>query len=64
MSEEPGPPHDGRPIPSTERGPLAGLADLAALLGAPRSRRLVASSLLVAAIAAGVALVVRRPRRR
>ena len=63
MSEEPAPSHDGRPIPSTERGPLAGLADLAALLGAPRSRRLVAGSLLVAAIAAGLAVIVRRPRR-
>jgi hypothetical protein len=45
------------PVPSTERGPLAGLADLGALLGRPRPRRIAIGLIVGAALGA---LIVRR----
>ncbi len=62
-------PHSGAPSPSTTRGPLAGLADLAAALEDPASRpstflRGLALGALVGAAIAGSRLWRRRRRRR
>jgi hypothetical protein len=54
-----------RPVPSTQRGPLAGLDDLARLLGRPGSnRRLLAGGIALGALLAAVMAGLRIRRRR
>lgn len=52
------------PIPSTQRGPLAGLDDLARLLGEPGSgRRRLAGGIAVGAVLAAILAALRVSRR-